>query len=107
MFIPTAIVVYDNNQELSNLSHELSRLIRVVHRTSLQGEQLYSFSVDTLPLVEGIIYYDNTGTKKMVRRDHYTDALEFIKRDLATLSTSQLELINEYLSKYKFRENKD
>ena len=64
--IPTLILVHDDNEELATLGSKLSPLLRVVHRTSFEGERLYG-----TPFFEGALLYGFDERRHMIRKDVY------------------------------------
>lgn len=97
MFYPTLIIVNNNNRELKKLGEQLSESIRVVHRSSFEGETLYSTGLNTLPFIEGVIYFDKSGSKKFIRRDNYSDVYSLIKQDLANLNPNEQQMLQSYI----------
>lgn len=97
MFYPTLIIVNDNNRELKKLGELLSDSIRVIYRSSFEGETLYPTGLNALPFIEGVIYFDKSGSKKFIRRDNYKDVYPLIKEDLAALSPNEQQMLQSYI----------
>lgn len=92
--IPTVVIVNDNNQQLKKIGNELETKVRVLYRSSVDGEYLYS---GPTPFFEGVIYFDESGTRQINRNDNYGDVVEAIEKKLEDLSSRNKELLTKYL----------
>jgi hypothetical protein len=93
--IPTIIVVNDTNPLLDEYISLFKLLTRVVVRTSFQGEQLYSDGNG--PFVEGILFFDATGRKRIVRRDNYKNIISEITSILIGSNSDTQAMIKTHL----------
>ena len=88
--IPTAIIVKDDNPELDALYDQLKQKVRVYYRTSLQGEKLYGVR-------EGILYFDDKGSRQLLIQDEYSDTIRLIENKLKLIGAKSRELLIKHL----------
>jgi hypothetical protein len=91
--IPTVVIVNDDNAYLNELASQLKTQLRVVRRSSLEGEKLYGAA-----FFEGVLYFDEHGAKQLTRRDNYGDIAVAIQDKLKNLNTNNRLALDNYLS---------
>lgn len=91
--IPTVVIVNDDNAFLNQLADQLQTQLRVMKRSSLDGEKLYGAT-----FFEGVIYFDEYGAKQLTRQDNYDDVVKAIEDKLKILSMSGKLSLSKYLS---------
>jgi len=102
--IPTVVIVSDfncaaTNNQLIELRSQLEKIVRVVTRSSLDGEKLYS-SLAHRPFFEGVIYFDDNGAMQYCAQDKYDTALENIKQKMnEKLLSNAKDQLEDFLKK--------
>ena len=91
--IPTVVIVNDDNSVLEELADKLSSKLRVVQRSSLDGEKLYGAT-----FFEGVIYFDEHGSKQLTRMDSYDDVVKCIEDKLKLVSPTTQALLEKHLN---------
>ena len=91
--VPTVVIVNDNNAYLNDLADQLKTQLRVIKRSSLEGEQLYGAA-----FFEGVLYFDENAARQLTRRDNYEDIMQAIQDKLKNLSVNGKLSLNKYLS---------
>ena len=91
--IPTVVIVNDDNSQLNKLADQLKTKLRVIKRSSVDGERLYGTT-----FFEGVIYFDEFGAKQLTRQDIYDDVSKTIDDKLKLVTPTTRALLQKYLN---------